>query len=101
MAIGMVEMQGMINRTQDFQQLQHFENEKGALYQSNQQVQVEQNVDNHINQVHEKDKAAEQNNADGGDGKQYTNGRNGQPKKKQPQQDRIIKKSTMAFDVKI
>ena len=31
MAIGMVEMQGMINRTQDFQQLQHFENEKGAL----------------------------------------------------------------------
>ena len=101
MAIGMVEMQGMINRTQDFQQLQHFENEKGALYQNNQQVQVDQNVENHINQVHEKDNAAEQNNADGGDGKQYANGRGGQSKKKPQQEDRIVKKSTMAFDVRI
>lgn len=100
MAIGMVEMQGMINRTQDFQQFQHFENEKAALYQNNQQVQVDQNVENHINQVHEKDKAAENNNADGGDGKQYANGRGPQVKKKK-EQDRIIEKSTMAFDVRI
>ena len=100
MAIGMVEMQVMINRTQDFQQFQHFENEKAALYQSNQQVQVDQNVERNINQVHEKDNAAENNNADGGDGKQYANGRGARQKKKAAE-DRVVNKSTMAFDVRI
>ena len=102
MAIGMVEMPGMINRTQDFQQLQHFDNEKGAIYQNHQQTQVEQHVDHNVNQVHEKDNAGEDNTAEGGDGKQYASGRRpGKHRAEEKAKDRIVPKSTMAFDIKI
>ncbi|MBR5421290.1 MAG: hypothetical protein IK115_09105 [Lachnospiraceae bacterium] len=101
MAIGMVEMQGVINRTQDYQQLQQFDNEKGLIYQNHQQQQVDQNVEHHIRQVHEKDDAGEDNTADGGDGKQYASGRNGKAVKKPKPEGRIVEKSTMAFDIKI
>ncbi|MCR5251170.1 MAG: hypothetical protein K6E50_11240 [Lachnospiraceae bacterium] len=102
MAIGMVEMQGMINRTQDFQQLQHHENEKGMIYQTQQQEQVDQNADRFVGQVHKKDNAGEDNSAEGGDGKRYAdNGKKGGKKPVAREEGRIVKKNTMAFDIKI
>ena len=40
MAIGIVELNGMVGRTQDYQQLQHHENERGPIFQPPQQEQV-------------------------------------------------------------
>lgn len=101
MAIGIVELNGMVGRTQDYQQLQHHENERGAIFQNQQQEQVEQDVKEEVDLVHKKEDAGtdtetderERNGGYGGDG-----GRN--RKKKQPE-DRVIVKSTRAFDVKI
>ena len=101
MAIGIVELQGTINRTQDFQQFQQYENEKGMIYQNNQQTQVEQNVEDKLNLVHEKENAAEDTEAnDEGSGGMY-GGDGGRNRQKKKLKDRIVKKSTMAFDVKI
>ena len=101
MAIGIVELQGAINRTQDFQQFQQYENDNGAIFQNNQQNQVEQNVEDKMTLVHEKENAAEDTEAnDKGSGGQY-GGDGGRNRKKKKIEDRIVKKSTMAFDVKI
>ena len=101
MAIGIVELQGTITRTQDFQQFQQYENEKGMIYQNNQQTQVEQNVEDKLNLVHEKENAAEDTDAnDKGNGGMY-GGDGGRNRQKKKLKDRIVKKSTMAFDVKI
>ena len=101
MAIGIVELNGMVGRTQDYQQLQHHENERGAIFQNQQQEQVEQDVEEEVNLVHKKEDAGtdtdtderERNGGYGGDG-----GRN---RKKKQTEDRVIVKSTHAFDVKI
>ena len=100
MAIGIVELQGSINRTQDFQQFQQFENDKGLIYQTNQQTQVEHNVEDKLNLVHEKDNAAEDTDANDNGGSAY-GGDGGRDRKKKKIKDRVVKKSTQAFDVKI
>ena len=101
MAIGIVELQGSINRTQDFQQFQQYENDKGMIYQNNQQTQVEQNVEDKLNLVHEKENVAEDTDAnDKGSGGMY-GGDGGRNRKKKKIRDRVVEKSTMAFDVKI
>ena len=100
MAIGMVELQGSINRTQDFQQFQQYEHDKGIIYQTNQQTQVEQNVEDKLNLVHEKENAAEDTDADDKGGASY-GGDGGKDRQKKKIKDRVVKKSTRAFDVKI
>ena len=100
MAIGMVEMQGMINRTQDFQQLQHYDNEKGAIYQNNQQLQVDRNVEESMTQVHKKDDADAESGDNERGGGEY-GGDGGRHRKKKLPEARIVQKSTMAFDIKI
>ncbi len=103
MAISSVELQGVINRTQDIQQFQQFENEKAAIFHANQQTQVDQNVEEKLAQVHGKedvdmdtetdDDSRRQQQQYGGDG--------GSNRRKKKIKDRIVEKSTMAFDVKI
>ena len=100
MAIGIVELNGMVGRTQDYTQLQHQENERGTIFQNQQQQQVEQDVQDEVDLVHKKEDAGTDTDTDereqngyGGDG-----GRN--RKKKQPT-DRVVVKSTHAFDVKV
>ena len=61
MAIGMVEMQGSIPRVQDFQTQQQFENDKGAIYQSQQHVEGEKQIEQNSTNVHEKEDAKENN----------------------------------------
>ena len=80
---------------------QQYENDKGMIYQNNQQTQVEQNVEDKLNLVHEKENAAEDTDAnDKGSGGMY-GGDGGRNRKKKKIRDRVVEKSTMAFDVKI
>lgn len=100
MAIGIVELNGMVGRTQDYQQLQHHENERGAIFQNQQQEQVEQDAQEEVNLVHKKEDAGTDTDTDEREGSGY-GGDGGRNRKKKQPQDRVIVKSTHAFDVKI
>ncbi|MBR1470802.1 MAG: hypothetical protein IJ600_04075 [Lachnospiraceae bacterium] len=100
MAIGIVELQGTINRTQDYQQLQQHENERGAIFQNQQQEQVEQDVKAEVSLVHKKEDAGTDTETDERENKGY-GGDGGRNRRKKKPQDRVIVKNTMAFDVKI
>ena len=102
MALGMVELQGTINRSQDIQYFQHNENERGLVYQENQTLSMEQKVEQDNNSVHEKEDAAAETddnerkgNGYGGDG-----GKKRRTKSEFPE-DRIIEKRAMSFDITI
>jgi hypothetical protein len=104
MAIGMVEMQGSIPRVQDFQTQQQFENDKGAIYQSQQHVEGEKQIEQNSTNVHEKEDANAETEADGkqrggyaGDGGRHRreNGKEAAPR------DRVVVKGRGSFDIKI
>ena len=102
MAIGMVELQGTINRTQDFQTYQQQENERSILHSAQQQVQVDEKVQHDTTSVHDKENAAADTDADerqkaayGGDG-----GRQRKKKQQRPA-DRVIDKKVINFDIRI
>ena len=106
MPIGMVEMQGSIPRVQDFQNYQQFENDKGIIYHAQQQVQVDKNVEQENHQVHKKDDANAETEADererengyaGDGGRNRRNNTTGENKS----HDRLIVKSKGGFDIKI
>ncbi len=103
MAIGMVELQGTINRTQDFQQLQQHENERGILHNAQQQVQVEEKVQHDTTSVHNKENAAAETDADERQGSAYggDGGRQRNKKGKERPADRVIDKKAVRFDIKI
>ena len=100
MAIGIVELQGMVGRTQDYQQMQHHENERGAIFQNHQQEQVDQDVREEVDLVHKKEDAGTDTDTDERERNGYAGDGGRNRKKKQPE-DRVIVKSTRAFDVKI
>ena len=102
MAIGMVELQGTINRTQDFQTLQQHENERGILHSAQQQVQVDEKVQHDTSSVHNKENAAAETDADEREGNAYGGDGGGKRKKKQQRPaDRVIDKGVTRFDIKI
>ncbi len=101
MAIGMVELQGSINRTQDYQQFQHNENEKALIYQDNQAQNMDQKVDTDNNSVHNKEDAAADTEADSRERGYAGDGGSKRRRKEEKPADRIIEKKKMSFDIKI
>ena len=102
MAIGMVELQGTINRTQDFQLYQQQENERGILHSAQQQVQVDEKVQQDTTTVHNKENAAAETDAEEKRGSAY-GGDGGRQRKKDKERpaDRVIDKKAVRFDIKI
>ncbi len=103
MAIGMVELQGSINRTQDFQTFQQHENDKGLIQNANQQVQVEQRVEQNAASVHAKEDAAADTDADGREGNASYGGDGGRRRDKKNIRpvNRVVEKKPQGFDIKI
>ncbi len=55
MALGPVEMSGIIQRTQDFSTIKQNEDNKGMLVQANIQNEHDQEIDHAMHQVHDAD----------------------------------------------
>lgn len=101
MAIGMVELHGTITRQQDFQTMQHNEDQKGIIDHYNQQVQVERNVSDQVNQVHKKENASQNSDANGEHKNSYQGDGGSKRKKEEQTNGKIVKKNTSSFDIRI
>lgn len=105
MAISMIELQGGIQRTQDFTSIKHQENAKNMVDQSNLQQQNDKRIVNQHNQVN---KGSESTKADthadaSEQGKNQYAGDGGAKRKKQevPLEGRVVRKGTGHFDISI
>lgn len=104
MAIGMIEFQGTIQRTQDFTTIKQQEDTKSAVDQSNIQVQTDKRIDEKLKQVNRgEDTAKNENHADAKEkGKGSYAGDGGAKRKKNvPQEGRVVLKGTSHFDMSI
>lgn len=104
MAIGMVELHGTIQRTQDFTTIKQQEDTKPAVDQSNIQVQTDKRVDEKLRQVTKGDDTAKnENHADAKEkGKGSYAGDGGAKRKKNvPQEGRVVLKGTSHFDMSV
>lgn len=104
MAIGMIEFQGTIQRTQDFTTIKQQENTKPAVDQSNFQIQTDKRVDEKTKQVTRGDDTAKnENHADAKEkGKGSYAGDGGARRKKNvPQEGRVVLKGTSHFDMSV
>lgn len=105
MAIGMVELHGAIQRTQDYTAVKHQENMKPAVDQTNFQANMEKKIDEKINQVVQgEDTSKSENHADAkekGNG-QYA-GDGGAKRKKQeiPKEGKVVMKGVSHFDMSV
>lgn len=106
MAIGPIELQGTIARTQDFSTLKQNEDQKGLIDQSNFQNQFSKELNNRPHQVNHQDNADYHNRKfdakEKGDNQYSGNGGKNRNRKK-PEEDGkvLVKKSQQGFDVKI
>lgn len=105
MAIGMIELQGGIQRTQDYTAFKHQENMKSVVDQSNTQVKIEKRVDEKINQVVQGENASKsENHADAREkGKGQYAGDGGANRKKQevPKEGKVVRKGVSHFDISV
>ena len=105
MGIGMVEMQGAIPRTGDMLLHQQFENDKINIYQSQSNIQVEKQVDQETHQVHEKENAGAETEAESKEGRNNCYAGDGGSRRKaerpEPPADRVIEKNRKVFDIKV
>ncbi len=105
MAISMVELQGGIQRTQDYTAFKHQENMKSALDQSNVQVNIERKVDEKLNQVvRGEDTAKGENHADArekGKGQYAGDGGAGRKKQEIPKEGKVVRKGVSHFDMSV
>lgn len=105
MAIGMIELQGGIQRTQDYTAFKHQENMKSAVDQSNVQVKIEKKVDEKLNQVVRGDDTSKsENHADAREkGKGQYAGDGGAKRKKQeiPKEGKVVMKGVSHFDMSV
>lgn len=98
MAVGAIEFNGMVTRQNDFQNIKTAEDQKPIIDNMNYQGTVQKKIEVNNSQVHDKDQAEFNNDANqnkneySGDG-----GRNRKNKK----DGAVIKKSVRSFDVKI
>lgn len=104
MAIGMIEFQGSIQRTQDFTTIKQQENTKPAVDQSNFQIQTDKRVDEKLKQVTKGDDTAKnENHADArekGKGR-YAGDGGANRKKKTSQEGKVVLKGTSHFDMSV
>lgn len=100
MAIGAIEFNGMVTRQQDFQNVKTAEDQKPVVDNLNYQTQVEKNVQDNSNQVHDKNEANFSNDAN--QNKNEYSGDGGRNRNKNKSKDgTVVKKSVRSFDVKI
>lgn len=105
MAIGPVEMNGMISRTQDFTTIKHNEDNKGLIDQSNMQSQKKQEINQQMTRIKRGDDAEqEQKKYDArekGNGQYAGDGGGKRKKKEKSTEGKVIIKGKSSFDVKI
>ncbi len=105
MGIGMVEMQGAIPRTGDMLLHQQFENDKINIYQSQSNIQVEKQADQDTHQVHDKENAGAETEAESKEGRNNGYAGDGGSKRNanrpKPPADRVIEKNRKVFDIKV
>jgi len=105
MAIGMIELQGSIQRTQDYTTFKQQENTKTMVDQSNFQAQTEKKVDQKLNQVVKGDDASKSKNQ--ADAKEKGNGQyagdGGAKRKKRDisQEGKVVLKGVSHFDMSV
>lgn len=105
MAIGMIELQGGIQRTQDYTTMKHQENIKPAVDQANFQLKIDKKVDEKVNQVSQGENASKgENHADAKEkGKGQYAGDGGARRKQQeiPKEGRVVLKGVSHFDMSV
>lgn len=105
MAIGMIEFQGSIQRTQDYTALKQQENTRPAVDQSNFQLQIDKKVDQKIKQVVQGEDASKgENHADAkekGNGRYAGDGGAGRKKQKISKEGKVVLKGTSHFDMSV
>ena len=106
MAIGPIELQGTMMRTQDYTQLKHQEDTRGVVDQSHFQDQLKKEVDDRSNQVSSKDRAENQmkkfDAKEKGSNEYHRQNQDKRKKKDElPEQGRVILKQPGGFDVSI
>lgn len=105
MAIGFVELQGGIQRTQDIGTIKHNEDVKGNIDQNNFQIQAEKQGEQKANSVNNSEESNQsKNDADTGSGSRNTyagdGGRN-RKKKETPKDGIVIVKGVKHFDMSV
>lgn len=106
MAIGPLELNGTISRTQDFNIIKHNEDNKAFVDQTNIQTQFTKELNNRLNQVKQADDTQKQefryDAKEKGNG-QYS-GQNGKKQKKKEESSEgkvFIKGESRGFDIKV
>lgn len=102
MALGPIEMNGMISRTQDMTTIKQNQDNKAFVDQSNIKNVVEQKVDNNLHQVHDADDSRDSE----GEFDAKREGRNkyfksDKKKKEGKGEGKVVVKGTGGFDIKI
>lgn len=97
MAIGPIELHGMITRQNDVQQVKVNQEQKPLIDHMNQQVEVEKKVENKSKQVLQKDDAELQKDSEGKNEYAGDGGRN----RKKPKEGIVVKKGVSSFDIRI
>lgn len=105
MAIGMIELQGSIQRTQDYTALKQQENTRPVVDQNNIQQQIDKKVDQKVKEVVKgEDTAKGENHADAkekGKGQYAGDGGAGRKKKDISKEGKVVLKGTSHFDMSI
>lgn len=101
MALGPVEMNGMISRTQDITTIKQNQDNKAFVDQSNIKTNMEQNVDHKLHQVHDADNSRDSE----GEFDAKREGRNKyvklQKKKKEKTEGKVVVKQRGGFDMTV
>ncbi len=106
MAIGPIELQGTVLRTQDYTQLKHQEDTRGVVDQSHFQDQLKKEVDDRSYQVSSKERAENQMKKfdakeKGSNEYHHQDGNRKKKKDEMPEQGRVVLKHPGGFDVSI
>lgn len=106
MAVSLVELNGMIGRTQEFSALKQSEDNRPLVEQANMQIRHEKEIDANAGKVQATDEADKmQNHADAkekGNGNYMGDGgKKRNPKEKVPQDGKVVLKGTSHFDISI
>lgn len=105
MAIGMIEFQGSIQRTQDYTAIKQQENTKPVVDQNNFQMQIEKKADQKVKQVVKGDDTAKgENHADArekGKGQYAGDGGAGRKKQDISKEGKVVLKGISHFDMSV
>ena len=105
MAIGMIELQGGIQRTQYYTAFKHQEDMKTAVDQTNYQIQTDKKVDQKLNRVtHGDDTDKTENHTDAkekGNGHYAGDGGAGRKKEEIPKEGKVVLKGVSHFDMSV